>query len=154
MKCVILIHSNPQPWGHPTADFLPEHQALSASEREGRNADFEAVMEELSSRGELVGGQALGSPRDARLFRWEGGRRKVTDGPYAETVEHFAGFFLIDVASQARVEEVATRYPARTRRSSCVPSPCERPRTVAASWPTGRGNEAVARTGRPVSRCP
>ena len=110
MKYVILIHSNPQPWGHPTADFLPEHQALSASEREERNADFEGVMADLSSRGELVGGQALGSPRDARLFRWEGGRRKVTDGPYAETVEHFAGFFLIDVANQARAEEVATKF--------------------------------------------
>ncbi len=29
MKYVILIHSNPQPWGHPTSDFVAEHQALS-----------------------------------------------------------------------------------------------------------------------------
>ncbi len=43
-------------------------------------------------------------------IRWEGGRRKVTDGPYAETVEHFAGFFLIDVADQARAEEVAEKF--------------------------------------------
>jgi hypothetical protein len=110
MKYVILIHSNPQPWGHPTADFLAEHQALSAAEREERNADFESVMQDLSERGELLGGQALGDPRDARLFRWEGGRRKVTDGPYAETVEHFAGFFLIDVADQGRAEEVAVKF--------------------------------------------
>ncbi len=110
MKYVILIHSNPQPWGHPTSDFLPEHQALSAVERAALQSDFEAVLEDLSGRGELVGGQALGSPRDARLFRWEGGRRKVTDGPYAETVEHFAGFFLIDVASQDRAEEVAAKF--------------------------------------------
>ena len=51
-----------------------------------------------------------GDPADARLFRWSGGRRKVTDGPYAETVEHFAGFFLIDVASQERAEEVAAKF--------------------------------------------
>src|SRR5689334_8545545 len=110
MKYVILIHSHPQPWGHPTSEFLTEHQALPEGERDRLNADFESVMQELSERGELVGGQALGSPHDARLFWWEGGRRKVTDGPYAETVEHFAGFFLIDVASQERAEEVTAKF--------------------------------------------
>ena len=110
MKYVILIHSNPQPWGHPTSNFLPEHQALSETERDELNADFEAVMEDLSDRGEMLGGQALGDPAEARLFRWSGGRRKITDGPYAETAEHFAGFFLIDVASQERAEEVAEKF--------------------------------------------
>lgn len=110
MKYVILIHSNPQPWGHPTSDFIPEHQALSAEERAALQSDFEAVLEDLSDRGELVGGQALGSPHDARLFRWSGGRRKITDGPYAETTEHFAGFFLIDVPTQQRAEEVAQKF--------------------------------------------
>ena len=110
MQYVVLIHSNPQPWGHPTSDFVAEHQALPEEQRAELNADFEAVMKEMSERGELLGGQALGDPREARLFRWEGGRRKVTDGPYAETVEHFAGFFLIDVASQERAEEVAAKF--------------------------------------------
>jgi hypothetical protein len=110
MKYVILIHSNPQPWGHPTSDFLAEHQALPEQERKALEADFESVMQELSERGELVGGQALGDPADSRLIRYEGGRRKVTDGPYAETVEHFAGFFLVDVASQERAEEVALKF--------------------------------------------
>lgn len=110
MKYVILIHSNPQPWGHPTSNFLAEHQALSPTDRDELNADFEAVLDDLSSRGELVGGQALGDPADARLFRWSGGRRKITDGPYAETAEHFAGFFLIDVADQERAEQVAEKF--------------------------------------------
>ena len=110
MKYVILIHSNPQPWGHPTSDFVAEHQALPEPDRKALEADFEPVMQEMSERGELVGGQALGHPADARLIHYEGGRRKVTDGPYAETVEHFAGFFLIDVVSQARAEEVAAKF--------------------------------------------
>ena len=121
MKYVIMIHSNPQPWGHPTSNFLAEHQALSEAERDELNADFEAVMEDLSERGELLGGQALGDPHDARLFRWSGGRRKITDGPYAETVEQFAGFFLIDVASQERAEEVAAKFAGPARQSSCAP---------------------------------
>jgi hypothetical protein len=110
MKYVIMIHSNPQPWGHPTSSFLAEHQALAEAERDELNADFEAVMEDLSDRGELLGGQALGDPADAKLFRWSGGRRRITDGPYAETVEQFAGFFLIDVASQERAEQVAEKF--------------------------------------------
>jgi hypothetical protein len=110
MKYVILIHSNPQPWGHPTSDFVAEHQALTDAERKALGDEFDAVMQEMSERGELVGGQALGAPADSRLFRWEGGRRKVTDGPSAETVEHVAGFFLIDVAGQDRAEEVAARF--------------------------------------------
>ena len=110
MKYVILIHSNPQPWGHPTSEFLAEHQALPEAERKVLEADFESVMQEMSERGELLGGQALGDPAQARLIHYEGGRRKVTDGPYAETVEHFAGFFLIDVANQARAEEVAEKF--------------------------------------------
>ena len=110
MKYVILIHSNPQPWGHPTSDFVAEHQALSPEERASLEADFESVMQEMSDTGELLGGQALGDPADARLVRWHAGRRKITEGPYAETVEQFAGFFLIDVVSQERAEEVAERF--------------------------------------------
>ena len=110
MKYVILIHSNPRPWGHPTSDFVAEHQALPEQQRATLQADFESVMEEMSERGELLGGQALGDPGEARLVRWHGGRRKITDGPYAETVEHFAGFFLIDVATRERAGEVAQKF--------------------------------------------
>jgi hypothetical protein len=34
----------------------------------------------------------------------------VTDGPYAEAKEHLAGFFLIDVESQERAEEVVAHF--------------------------------------------
>ena len=110
MKYVILIHSNPQPWGHPTSEFVAEHQALPEQDRKALEADFESVMQEMSDTGELLGGQALGDPADARLVRWHAGRRKITEGPYAETVEQFAGFFLIDVVSQERAEEVAEKF--------------------------------------------
>jgi hypothetical protein len=110
VKYVILIHSNPQPWGHPTSDFVAEHQALPAEQRHKLQADFEAVLTELSERGELVGGEALADPASARLYRWEAGQPLVTDGPYAEAKEHLAGFFLIDVESQGRAEEVAAHF--------------------------------------------
>ena len=129
MKYVIMIHSNPQPWGHPTADFLPAHQALPQEERERLNADFDTLLTELSASGELLGGEALADPAGARLYRWQGGRPLVTDGPYAEAKEHLAGFFLIDVESQERAEEVAARFsgPAETveLRASMMSGPAE-----------------------------
>ena len=110
MKYVILIHSNPQPWGHPTSDFIAEQQALPAAQRQAMTDAFESTLTELSERGELVGGEALGDPSTARLYRWDTGRPLVTDGPYSEAKEHLAGFFLIDVESQQRAEEVATHF--------------------------------------------
>lgn len=110
MKYVILIHSNPQPWGHPTADFLPEHQGLPAVERERLNREFEEGFAEVMERGELVHAEPLASPTSARLFRWRDGQRVATDGPYAEGKEHFAGFFLVDVASPERAEQIATLF--------------------------------------------
>jgi hypothetical protein len=110
MKYVILIHSNPQPWGHPTGDFIPEFQSLPQGAREKLNAAFEGILEELSANGELLGGQALADPASARLYRWEAGEPISTDGPYSEAKEHLAGFFLIDVESQERAEEVVRSF--------------------------------------------
>jgi hypothetical protein len=110
MKYVIMIHSNPQPWGHPTPNFLDEYATLTSQERDRMYADFDKLLTELSESGELLGGEALGEPTAARLYRWDAGQPLVTDGPYLETKEHLAGFFLIDVASQERAEAVAAKF--------------------------------------------
>ena len=110
MKYVILIHSNPQPWGHPTGNFIAEQQALTAEERQHNNDEFEKMLTELSASGELVGGLALAAPSEARLYRWDAGQRVATDGPYSETKEHLAGFFLLDVASQERAEKIVESF--------------------------------------------
>lgn len=111
MKYVILIHSNPQPWGHPTGSYIAEFQALPAEQRAQMDADFEKLLGELHENGELVTGEALGDPTSSRLYRWDDkGRPVSTDGPYSESKEHLAGFFLIDVETQQRAEEVAARF--------------------------------------------
>lgn len=107
MKYVVLIHSNPQPWGHPTGDFIAEQQALPAERRERMAAEFEALLEQLQSNGELVAAEALADPSTATLYRWAEGRPLATDGPYSEFKEHLAGFFLIDVSGPERADEIA-----------------------------------------------
>lgn len=110
MKFVILIHSHPEPWGHPTADHLPEFQALPAEQREQMGVEFDALLRELSERGELVHAEALADPRSASIYTWGDGAPLSTDGPFAESKEQFAGFFLIDVADRERAEQIASRF--------------------------------------------
>ncbi|WP_214401034.1 YciI family protein [Pseudonocardia lacus] len=110
MKYVILIHSNPVPWGHPTGDFLPEFQALPDDVRARLVHDFEEVLGELQANGELVGGEALGDPAAATLYRWRDGAPLAVDGPYSEAKEHLAGFFLVDVESRERAEQIVAKF--------------------------------------------
>lgn len=121
MKYVILIHSNPEPWGHPTSDFLPEYQGQSRETRERLGAEFDTMLKDLIDRGELVSSEALGDPRTSRLFSWRDGRRVVTDGPFAEGREHLAGFFVIDVDSLARAEDIAQYFGAPGHRVELRP---------------------------------
>ncbi|TSI16199.1 YciI family protein [Brevibacterium aurantiacum] len=107
MKYVLLIHSNPDPWGHPTGNYLAEFQALSQEQQDRINSDFETMLGDLQEKGELLGGEALGDPAASKLYRWTAGKPTSSDGPYAETKEHLAGFFIIDVESQTRAEEIA-----------------------------------------------
>ncbi|MDQ2755913.1 MAG: YciI family protein [Actinomycetota bacterium] len=110
MKYVILIHSNPAPWGHPTHEFTPEGRALPADQRAASDRQFEALMEELSARGEFVVAEALAAPSTSTVLRWDGDAPVSSDGPYAEVKEHLAGFFLVDCATRERAEEVARQF--------------------------------------------
>jgi len=110
MKYVILIHSNPQPWGHPTQQFTEEGRALSPDQHAAMDKNFEALMEEISASGEFVTAEALADPASSTLFHWTPEREFTTDGPYAETKEHLAGFFLIDCATRERAEQIASAF--------------------------------------------
>ena len=65
----------------------------------------------LEKSGELVDGQAL-SPEGA-FVRYDGeGRPPVTDGPFPETKDLIAGWFVIDVDSYERAVELAGELSA------------------------------------------
>jgi hypothetical protein len=110
MKFVILIHSNPQPWGHPTGDFIAENRNVPKEQLEQMNAEFGSMLSQLEASGELLTSGALGDPATSKLYRWEDGTPIATDGPYAESKEQFAGFFVIDVPTRDRAEQVAASF--------------------------------------------
>jgi hypothetical protein len=65
------------------------------------------LNEDLRSRGEWVDGQGLTDPAHARRVQRQNDETVVTDGPYAETKEVLAGYWIVDVESIDRATEIA-----------------------------------------------
>ena len=109
VKYVILIHSNPQPWGHPTPEYLPHYQDMPREERDRLNSEFEKMLGELHENGELLGGEALGDAASARLYRWTDGETLATDGPYSEAKEVAGGYSILEARSHEEAVAGARR---------------------------------------------
>jgi hypothetical protein len=110
VKYVILIHSNPQPWGHPTVDYTDEGRAIPAEQRAQMYKEFDELLTDLHASGEFLTAAALDAPSSSTVYRSRGGRPVSTDGPYAEAKEQLAGFFLFDFATRERAEEIAAKF--------------------------------------------
>ncbi len=68
---------------------------------------------ELAESGELVGAEGLAGPDQARIVRAKkDGSPEVTDGPFAETKEFLAGYWIVDCETPRRAYEIAARASA------------------------------------------
>ena len=76
---------------------------------------------ELRKNGQWVAGEGLVAPEFARIVKADDqGRPIVTDGPFAESKEFIAGFWIIDV------EDITAAYKFAARVSAC-PGPGGQP---------------------------
>jgi hypothetical protein len=88
---------------------------LRAAERHEIYLETLHLADELTARGQYLGGHPLYPSSSAISVRVRGGKRLVTDGPYAETREHLGGYMIVDVKDAAEAIEIAGRIPlART----------------------------------------
>ena len=71
---------------------------------------------DLTKSGELVSAIGLADPTTAKVVSLTDGQVAVTDGPFAESKESLAGFWIFDVADEARAIELATRVVEWARR--------------------------------------
>lgn len=88
------------------SDALPN---WSPAEIQAMLDHMHTLNEELQKNGELVDAQGLTDPKDARRVQLEGGKLVVTDGPYAETKEVLAGYWVVECDSLDRATEIAER---------------------------------------------
>ena len=69
----------------------------------------------MADRGVLQGGERLRPTSDATTVRVRNAETLSTDGPFAETKEQLAGFYLVDCKDLDEAIEVAAKIPgART----------------------------------------
>ncbi|NEW54344.1 hypothetical protein GV794_01490 [Nocardia cyriacigeorgica] len=67
----------------------------------------------LAAAGELVDAQGLAGPEEARIVSSDGRTAPVvTDGPFPETKEFLAGYWIVDVDSPERALEIAAEASA------------------------------------------
>jgi hypothetical protein len=71
---------------------------------------YARFMEEAGGR--IVGGEELESPQTATTVRMQDGDLVTTDGPFAETKEQLAGFFLVEAADLDEAIQIAGKIPS------------------------------------------
>ena len=74
-------------------------------------ADMGNYNEELAKAGVLLAGEGLHPSAKGARVRFSGKKRTVIDGPFAETKELIAGFWMIQVKSKEEAIEWVKRCP-------------------------------------------
>ena len=100
MKYMLMIYGNQQTW----ASLGKEQWAEGIAAQDAFNRRF-------FDTGELLGAYGLGDSTEAKVVRVNGGVPAVTDGPYLESKEFLASYYLLDCASEARALEIAAEMP-------------------------------------------
>lgn len=98
MKYMLLIYGNDETW-----------EALSADGIENVYAVHHEVLAETRERGELLAADGLTTDK-ARIVQVKDGIPAVTDGPFTESKEVLAGYYLLDCTLE-RATELAGRLP-------------------------------------------
>lgn len=70
-----------------------------------------AYAESLANDGRLIAGEALYPVNTASTVRVRNSTVSVTDGPFAETREQLAGFYLVEAATKDEALEIAAGIP-------------------------------------------
>jgi hypothetical protein len=85
---------------------------LSKTQQEQGTAAYGAYTEALKKAGALLGSNRLKPTATASTVRLVDGKSQVLDGPYADSKEQLAGYYLIDVTDLDAAISWAARCPA------------------------------------------
>ncbi len=98
MKFMVMVKAN----GESESGSMPSTEMLEAMGK---------YNEELVKAGILLAGEGLHPSSRGKRIRFDGPRRTVVDGPFAETKELVAGFWIFQVRSMEEAVEWVKRCP-------------------------------------------
>ena len=93
MKYLCLVYLSPEHW-----NSVPDEACFACSQ-------------EMADSGHFITGMPLHPVHTATTVRLRNGRTTITDGPFAETKEALAGFYLIDARDLNEAIQLASRIP-------------------------------------------
>ena len=127
MKYMLIIYGNQELW----SSFDPAELAQEIEATDAFNQRY-------YDSGEMLGAYGVADPATTKLVRLADGQPAVTDGPYLETKEHLASWYLVDVDSEERALEIAADMPAARYRAVEV-----WPILHEAAWEAGPAPDAI-----------
>jgi hypothetical protein len=98
MRFIVMVKATPE----SEAGVLPSPEML---------ANMGAFNEQLAKAGVLLGAEGLQPTSKGTRINYAGGKPVVTDGPFTETKELIAGFWLLQAKSKAEIVEWLSRCP-------------------------------------------
>jgi len=101
MKYMLIIYGNQELWN-----------SVDPAEMAKEIAAFDVFNKKYYDSGELLGAYGVADATATKLVRLADGQPAVTDGPYLETKEYLASWYLLDVDSEERALEIAADMPA------------------------------------------
>jgi hypothetical protein len=84
---------------------------LSEQDMDAIMTGHQEFIRTIRESGEMISTQALGAVGDSTVVRGRSGLPAVTDGPFLETKEFLAGYYLVECASRERAVELASMIP-------------------------------------------
>jgi hypothetical protein len=98
MRFMVMVKASPE----SEAGEMPSEELLTAMQK---------YNEELVKAGVMLAGEGLKPSSAGKRVRFSGAKRTVIDGPFAETKELLAGFWLIQAKSMDEAVEWVKRCP-------------------------------------------
>ncbi|MBX3347061.1 MAG: YciI family protein [Nitrospira sp.] len=103
MKFILLVH-------HDETSF----ETFSEERRRALLENSIGLCHQLDTQGQYVHASPVHPAASATLVRVRDGKPIVTDGPFIETREQMAGYFLIDAKDREEAVAIAARVPGAT----------------------------------------
>ena len=103
MKYILLIYGDERVWA-----------AMSKEEMEKIYADHRAFGEAMGKAGVILAGSELKPVATATSVKFAGGKPRTVDGPFAETKEQLAGYYVIEAANLEDALTWAEKMPGMT----------------------------------------